>query len=654
MKRLKIQFIAFFFLFAATLGFLLLNSYRQMGIEERSIWVSLSESVFNQAQAAISDFLSREDERSFAEYRYYQAVPGQVQTENLAVSPLSAALPESDDGMIGYFQIDPDGSFSTPYLPTGPIFTPPENAERRKARENEIKSLTQSLRGEVFAELESKPAILPSGGGFPKAGGRVAMEEDLSNLDTYSFKMAEEDKKNIYPNPIQQQKLNPPKLKKGDIFKDGGDEKQQAEAVPQLARRKFSPSPVQSKAFEEQKLAPVKPEAAAAGSFLSAADLPMVAERTQVEAPSLLIDPFQARLVSDQYLVFYRKLWLNQKLYLQGFVVELKKFFDWAMYQSFANSDLMQFAKVQLNLGKSTLTQFGASELQGATQPLFQRALGYPLNRFELKILAAELPRLSARLYLNLFTAIIVLLATAGLYLIYRTAASQVKLSQKRQDFVSAVTHELKTPLTSIRMYSEMLEEGWVQDAAKRQEYYRHLSKESGRLSGLIDNVLQLARLEKQTYKLQLKRAVPAEDFEQWADELRKLAEARGFTLNAQCSKDLPEISYDPEAMKQVLLILLDNSLKFAAADKLLEMSLRNEPEAVVLEWSDRGPGIPKDQLKKVFEKFYRVENELTRRTQGTGIGLAMAKIIVVSMGAEIEAKNREGGGLSLRLLFQT
>jgi signal transduction histidine kinase len=280
--------------------------------------------------------------------------------------------------------------------------------------------------------------------------------------------------------------------------------------------------------------------------------------------------------------------------------------------------------------------------------------LGYPLNLFEWSVYAASLPRLGSRWFLNGLSGAVVLLATIGLYLIYRTAASQVVFSQKRQDFVSAVTHELKTPLTSIRMYSEMLEDGWAKDEEKRGEYYRQISKESGRLSRLIENVLQLARLEKKTYKLNLKKEVPSHDFSEICAQLKRIAERQGFAVMSNADGDLPPLLYDPEAVQQIYLSLLDNSLKFGAEspDKSLEATLRREGDRVVWTWADRGPGVPDKELSRVFENFYRVENEMTRKTQGTGIGLAMGRMLANAMGATIRARNRDGGGLEVRLEF--
>jgi signal transduction histidine kinase len=730
MKKLKLQFGLFFFLLALALGFLLLNSYRQMGIEEKSLWVGMSEKVFNQMQATISDFLTQEDGRSFSEYRYYQALPGPgMKEQNLSLSPLSEILAEDDSrGLLGYFQIDPDGSFSTPYLPKGTLEGGRQDLSKRKEKEKELERLAQSLRIEVTPEAEGDKELKKLSAGFVDLTKKVSVGSEVNSPKKEAAQGIGAAALNVYPNPLVQQKASfskaakpvtvadekVPEMKMKEVAPEkAGFLKSENAAVPQdelpvaqNARREVAPNPAQLKAFEAQNksdgmvydksapagamgggLAPSAPppsvRASKKGAFDSLGEFseekgrdrgPEKEMKKEVRSPlsknipeptakpvptyhppSLLIDPFQARLVSDQYLIFYRKIWIDQKMYLQGFVVRLSRFFEWVMEQSFSNSDLIRFAWAKLQLGDLSLADFGnASTSPKKPIVLFERSLGYPLNAFAWKVYASQLPQLSTRLYLNLFTGIIVLLTTVGLYFIYRSAAAEVVLSQKRQDFVSAVTHELKTPLTSIRMYSEMLEDGWVKEDEKKRDYYRHISKESGRLSHLIDNVLQLARLEKRTYKLNLKKESPIADFQQIGSELKKLADSQGFELVLGAEPDLPPISYDPEALQEIMVILLDNSVKFSknGFEKILEMALAREGERVAWSWKDRGPGIPPAEKEKIFQKFYRVENELTRSTKGTGIGLAMAHMIMEAMGGEIEARNRDGGGLEVRLSF--
>src|SRR4029453_4272869 len=204
------------------------------------------------------------------------------------------------------------------------------------------------------------------------------------------------------------------------------------------------------------------------------------------------------------------------------------------------------FAWADLSQGGNVLAR-SANPSLGSEAPgniLFERALGYPLNRLVWRVHFDEIPRLAGRFYLNLLAGLIALLGTGGLFFIYRTAAPQGRSSHKGQDFVSAVTHELKTPLTSIRMLSEMLREGWVKEETKKEGYYHHLHKETSRLSGMIDNVLQLARLEKQTYRLNLKRGSPVSDFDEISEDLKKMAAAQGFQLSASRPDSLPAVAH--------------------------------------------------------------------------------------------------------------
>lgn len=689
MKRLRLQFVLFFILLAASLGFFAWNSYKQLGREEHELWRAQSERVYNQMQAAISDFLTSEDSRRWSDYRFYGTLrPGLYPKQAIGLSPISKPPIDDARGLIGYFQIDPEGQFSTPYLPEGwpveldatvhasegrrelyrrleditsslkPERNPPEGSPKDTAMKTsgfvELGDLKKSA-GEILDDLAGKD-LLTQGPGF-FGGGSVENKPEAEVAEAEDKAMAQGARaKNVYPNPIQEQavKLEKRKMtvakKAEEAPPPGPVMAPPATAAPAGAVASSAPAPTLSRSGSAAtETPPAKPEPARE---------PRQSDEIPVMVPaSVLADPFQARLVGESHLVFYRKVWADQRQFLQGFVVDLEKFYAWLMDQSFANSELPDFALARLELQGRSLAQYGFVDVptDNGTHPLFERALGYPLNLFDWRVYATQLPQIGTRWFLNALSVSVALLATIGLYLIYRTAASQVAYSEKRQDFVSAVTHELKTPLTSIRMYSEMLEDGWAKDEDKRKEYYGQISKESGRLARLIDNVLQLARLEKKTYKLNLKKEVPNVDFEAICSEIRKMAERQGFNLNWKSSADLPPLTYDPEAIKQILFTLFDNSLKFGAeaSDKNLEASLEKDGDRVIWSWRDRGPGIPEKELKRVFENFYRVENEMTRKTQGTGIGLAMSRMLAQSMGAEIEARNRPEGGLEVRLIFK-
>ncbi len=590
MRRLRLQFGVFFVLLAAALGILLWNSYRQMGLEESNLWRGQAEKVYNQMQASISDFLTAEDKRP----------PSDYQNQN---SPLGNLSEGATKGLIGYFDIESDGTFITP----------------QSAQKERLEELARSLKTEVPPAKEKSPE---------KSYVELESEKDFRSRSGTSLAQ------NVYPNPIQEQAARFEERKAKNVM------------APMAAKS----APAAGAAMDQ-----VMAEAEAPSQAPPAPAPPMTAIPSGLLNKIATSDPFQARLVEDKYLLFYRKVWKDKTPHVQGFLVEVERFFSWLMEQSFANSELPEFSVARLELADNPLAQYGVVEFPtGRKGPFFDRALGYPLNLFFWRVYATALPHVSTRLFLNALTGILVFLLTVGIYLIYRTAASQVQISQKRQDFVSAVTHELKTPLTSIRMYSEMLEDGWAKDEDKRKEYYGQISKESGRLSRLIENVLQLARLERKTYKLNLKKENPKTDLEEIASELKRIAERPGFSLKVSMAEGLPSVIYDPEAVKQILLSLLDNSMKFGAEvdDKSIELSVLKEKDEVVLSWGDRGPGVPEKDRERVFENFYRVENEMTRKTKGTGIGLAICRMLATAMGARIAARNREGGGFEVLITF--
>lgn len=228
--------------------------------------------------------------------------------------------------------------------------------------------------------------------------------------------------------------------------------------------------------------------------------------------------------------------------------------------------------------------------------------------------------------YFNII--IIMLLAvTLALASLWRNARTQLKLAQKKDDFISAVSHELRTPLTSIRMYSEMLEKNWVKSEDKRAEYYGNMRQESERLSRLIENVLDFSRIQKGRKIYTFSLGDINQCIADVVEMMRPYAAQNGFSIKTELGQ-LGQRTFDPDAVTQIVVNLLDNAVKYArnAEDKTITVRTRNGSRFILLEVEDHGPGVPHRLKHKVFEQFYRTGSEATRETTGTGLGLALVK----------------------------
>jgi signal transduction histidine kinase len=265
-----------------------------------------------------------------------------------------------------------------------------------------------------------------------------------------------------------------------------------------------------------------------------------------------------------------------------------------------------------------------------------------------------QLPRAAGSLLRAWASVILAAVLSGGFFFMYRFAVGQMRLAHQQQDFVSAVSHELKTPLTSIRMYGEMLKAGWADDA-KKQTYYDYIHSESERLSRLIENVLQLARLTRSSQRFDLQRVRVAELMDMVRSKVSTQVERAGFELEVRSEAPADaELLVDGDCFAQILINLVDNALKFsvAAQVKKVEIASRRESDGRLLfTVRDFGPGVPKAQMKKIFELFYRPQNELTRETVGTGIGLALVQQLTAAMGGRVDVRNCDPGA-EFRLSF--
>jgi signal transduction histidine kinase len=232
--------------------------------------------------------------------------------------------------------------------------------------------------------------------------------------------------------------------------------------------------------------------------------------------------------------------------------------------------------------------------------------------------------------------------------------AVAVAFSERRSNFAAAVTHELRTPLAAIRLYAEMLRDGVVAGEEKRREYAATIGAESERLTRLVENVLELSRLERGARPLAASAGDLGAAVAAAAEALRSHAEREGFRLVLEVEPGLPPVRFERDALAHVLGNLVENALKYArgAARREVQVGVRREGDAVALRVRDFGPGVAPAQLPRLFEPFSRGEDELTRTTRGTGIGLALVRGLAERMGARASGRNVAGGGFEVALVF--
>jgi len=383
-----------------------------------------------------------------------------------------------------------------------------------------------------------------------------------------------------------------------------------------------------------------------------------------------------------EYFIYYRVININDTPVLQGYVLNrqayLKKIagkvINAVQFESEVNIvlELIEPNNTKnflihrdATLDEIQITPYKHSDKFDQQIEINSNKLHWPYGNYTLSYYTPALELSSTAIYSMSLMAVLMIAIILGCIGFYRIGVQQLKLAEQRLNFVSSVSHELKTPLTSIRMYSEMLKTGTLISPTHQNEYYEFIHSESERLSRLIDNILQLATLSQPEQNVDLQYTKLSILTDIIRSKLSSLFDSSGFQLSISQpfeQSDKVLLLVDSDAFSQVVINITDNAIKFFDQEKIadkdrlkIDFTFRVDPkdsDYIQLEIRDYGEGISAEQEHKIFDLFYRGGSELTRTTQGTGIGLALVNELMLAQQGSIEVQ-RMSPGLAMIMSFK-
>jgi signal transduction histidine kinase len=249
-------------------------------------------------------------------------------------------------------------------------------------------------------------------------------------------------------------------------------------------------------------------------------------------------------------------------------------------------------------------------------------------------------------------TLLVLVFLFAGMALMIRATDREARLAQAKSNFVANVSHELKTPLSLLSLFSEILELGRVNNEEKKTEYYGIIRHESLRLNKVIDNILDFSKIEagRKTYNF-AERDV-AEVIENVLSSYRYQIVNSGFDIRTDIQPDAPPVLIDREALAQAISNLVDNAIKYSRDVKQLSIKMETRGSDLAIEVADHGIGIPRAEQAKIFDKFYRVGNGLVHDVKGSGLGLSLVKHIIEAHHGTISVDSEVGKGTRFTILL--
>ena len=669
--KLRILLLVFFITLLVPGSVLIVQAYGQLKWEAFHHHQQLAKALAQRIDANFGNLIKREENRTFTDYSFLN-VAGSESTAFIQRSPLSSFPLESDiEGLIGYFQVDAQGQLVTPTVPDSDAASygiSDNELQQRIVFEDEIRAIlgrnqlvknkaadsSSAISEAALDELNMAEAELAS------SLSQEEVESDVAEFDQSAFGQLNSSSRSE-ASGISTLTKRIKDLKLDDKYQIA--ESSEEKIIESKSKKKTKQARKETTLFAEvlpempkeytNDLAilvePSTPQSKSAVIVQSKNELRIRTFESEVES-------FEFSLLDSGHLVLFRQTWNNKQRYVQGLLLNPDIFLDGLINQAFNDSALSNITRLIVAYQGKVIKTYNANKEREylpttpnvASDLLYQTRLIAPFGDMELLFSVSSLPLGTGAIIVSSAALVLLLVLVIGFIMLYRLGAKQIALGEQQQNFVSAVSHELKTPLTSIRMYGELLREGWV-DEERKKTYYDFIFNESERLSRLINNVLHLARVTKNEQQANLVIKTVDELLDDNLMKIKSQIEPANFNLDLDIADDVKQcrINIDSDWLTQILINLVDNAIKFSstAENKTIVMTVRRMANQTVLFGiRDFGPGIAKDQMRKIFDLFYRSENELTRETVGTGIGLALVHHLVKGMGGDIGLVNCNPG----------
>lgn len=609
----------FFIALAVPAGVLIYQAYDQLKWEAFYRQRVLAEELSKRIDTDVARLVQAEEARSFADYAFL-VVAGDPSANFLQRSALSSyPVPQVIPGLIGYFQVDASGGLTTPLLPAsranglGVSGTELTDRQALEARIHEIllrhrlvlggekkdarvvtadrlnEGLTEGAATSPAPLIDvdlSSPASPPDENSVAKSlrksAGKRAGAAQEARSSSLARPLAPQVRQSLPQAAFDQLKTTTVQQRLG----------QRGKALGRVEDLELDPRYAESARPEEQSeradLADqtvvnrphrrVRKERNAMPAAVAPKPQPGAPTRRDAALPVRIfeseLDPFEFSFLGSGHVVLYRKVWRDGKRYIQGALIEQAPFLARLFEMAYRGTLLSGVADLAVAYHGDMVAAYSgreqrrypisADELNGAL--LLRSRVGAPLDDLELVFSMGHLPAGPGARVIFWVVVVLVLVLCGGFYSLFRLGAKQIALVAQQQDFISAVSHELRTPLTSIRMYAEMLREGWGNEE-KKQGYYAYILDESERLSRLISNVLQLARMTRNDLNPELAEVSMGELVDQIGSKVSSQIERDGFQLELSCDSTVrvAVVKVDADYFSQILINLVDNALKFAA-----------------------------------------------------------------------------------------